>query len=63
MLTQFAGRTINFGEFQELCEHVSQHDLSRFFREWIYGAESSRLLVDKVPIQVIVRRYEGRANR
>jgi aminopeptidase N len=57
MVTQFAGRTINFEEFQALCEHTAGRDLHKFFQEWIYGTESSRLLVDKVPLGDIVKRY------
>jgi hypothetical protein len=57
MLTQFAGRTINFEEFQTLCERTAGRNLHKFFQEWIYGSESSRLLVDKVPIDDIVKRY------
>jgi hypothetical protein len=58
MLTQFSNRTINFDQFQKLSERVAQRNLSRLFQEWIYGVESSRLLVDKVPIAEILRRYE-----
>ncbi len=57
MLTQFPRRTIDFTEFQKLSERVAQRDLSGFFQDWIFGVESSKLLVDKVPIADIVRRY------
>jgi hypothetical protein len=57
MVTQFAGRTINFEEFQTLCERTAGRDLHKFFQEWIYGTESSRLLADKVPLADIVKRY------
>lgn len=58
MLTEFSGRAIDFEEFRKLCERVAGRDLSGLFREWIHGTESSRLLVDKVPVADIVRRYE-----
>lgn len=57
MLTEFDGRTINFREFQSLCENISKRSLDRFFQEWIYRTESSRLMVEKVPIAEIVKRY------
>jgi hypothetical protein len=57
MVTQFAERPINFEEFETLCERTAGRDLRKFFQEWIYGTESSRLLVDKVPIGEIVKRY------
>ena len=57
MLSEFADRTMNFGEFQALCQRISKRDLTKFFQEWIYGTESSGLLVGKVPIAEIVRRY------
>ena len=55
MVTQFAGRTINFEEFQTLCERTAGRDLHKFFQEWIYGTESSRLLVER--FAEIVKRY------
>jgi hypothetical protein len=57
MLTEFDGRTVNFREFQSLCEIISKRSLDRFFQEWIYGTESSRLMVERVPIAEIVKRY------
>jgi aminopeptidase N len=57
MLVAFDGRTINFREFQSLCENVSKRSLDTFFREWIYGTESSRLMVERVAIAEIVKRY------
>jgi len=56
MLTEFAGRAINFDDFQKLCERTAGRDLHKFFQEWIYGRESSQLLVDMVPVDVIVKR-------
>ena len=57
MVTEFDGRTINFSEFQKLCEGIAKRDLHKFFQEWIYGSESSNRLVDKVAIADIVSRY------
>lgn len=57
MLIDFNDRAINFSEFQKLCERVTGRNLHKFFQEWIYGIESSKLLIDKVSIADIVRRY------
>jgi hypothetical protein len=57
MLTEFDSHTIDFITFQKLCERVAKRDLDQFFQEWIYGIESSKLLVDNVSIADIVRRY------
>lgn len=57
MVTEFAGRRIDFRQFQKLCERVAKRNLDKFFQEWIYGIESSKLLVDKVSLADIVRRY------
>ncbi len=57
MLTEFKGRVINFQELQKLCERVARRDLRSFFQEWIYGIESSQLLIEKASIDDIVKRY------
>ncbi|HEX9653983.1 MAG TPA: hypothetical protein VGA99_09750 [bacterium] len=57
MLIEFDERAIDFAEFQRLCERIAGRNLNRFFDEWIYGTKSSVLLVEKVPIAEIVKRY------
>lgn len=57
MVTDFVGRSIDFREFQKLCERTAKRNLEKYFQEWIYGTGSSQLLVDKIPIADIVRRY------
>jgi hypothetical protein len=57
MLTQPPGETIDFDGFQKTAEAVTGRSLSRFFQEWIFGTESSNLLIDKVPIERIAKRY------
>ncbi len=57
MLKEFKGRVINFQEFHKLCERVAGRDVRSFFQEWIYGTESSQLLVQKLSIEDIVKRY------
>lgn len=57
LLTRFADKTIDFESFQQLCEHISHRSLKKYFDEWIYGTESSDLLVEGASITDIVRRY------
>ena len=57
MVNEFTTQPIDFKKFQNLCERVAKRNLQKFFQEWIYGIESSNLLVDKVPIADIVARY------
>jgi aminopeptidase N len=58
MLAEYEDKTIDFAGFQELCEVVSKKDLKKYFDEWIYGTESSKLLVAGTPIADIVKRYK-----
>jgi hypothetical protein len=57
MLAEFDNKAIDFAGFQKLCERISKRSLKKYFDEWIYGTESSKLLVDSVPIADIVKRY------
>lgn len=57
MLTRPPGETIDFHGFQKTAEVASGRNLSRFFQEWIFGTESSNLLINKVPIERIANRY------
>jgi hypothetical protein len=47
-----------FQDFQQVVQQVSGRNMQRFFDEWIYGTESSQLLIDKVPIETIAARYK-----
>lgn len=57
MLAEFDNKTIDFAAFQKLCERISKKSLKKYFDEWIYGTESSQLLIDGVSITDIVKRY------
>ncbi|HLG13490.1 MAG TPA: M1 family aminopeptidase [Blastocatellia bacterium] len=57
LLRDFSESGADFEDFRKTAERVSGKNLSKFFAEWIYGAESSRVLVDKLTIEEIVRRY------
>ena len=46
---------------EEFLNHVKQRsvqNLDRLFEEWIYGVESSRLVLDKVPVEALIQRYQ-----
>jgi len=57
MLAEFDDEEIDFVAFQRLCEQASKRNLEKYFNEWIYGTESSKLLAGNVPIVDIVARY------
>jgi aminopeptidase N len=62
-LAEFSDRPAGFAEFQSVAERVSKRELSRFFKEWIFGADSSELLIGNASIQEIVERYRVAAKR
>jgi hypothetical protein len=56
-LSEFRDKPADFKDFQQVAEQVSRRDLGKYFNEWIYGTASSQLLLDKVPITEIIKRY------
>jgi aminopeptidase N len=45
---------------EQFLNHVkkrSNQNLDRLFQEWIYGTESSRLILEGVPVEYIIQRY------
>jgi hypothetical protein len=62
-LAEFSDRPADFAEFQAVAERVSKRELSRFFKEWIVGAESSELLIGNASVQEIVERYRAAGER
>jgi hypothetical protein len=45
---------------QEFLDHIEQRsgqNLDRLYQEWIFGTESSRLILESVPVENIIRRY------
>lgn len=58
LLTESAEQTLGFDDFERIVRTVSGRDTGRYFDDWLHGAESSRLLVDDVPIDEILARYE-----
>jgi hypothetical protein len=49
---------VGFDDFERIATEVSGRDLDQFFAEWLRGTESSRLLVENVPIDEILARYK-----
>jgi hypothetical protein len=56
-VSEFKDRPADFKDFQQVAERVSRRDLGKYFNEWIYGAESSQLMLDKISVTEIVKRY------
>lgn len=56
-LSEHWDRPADFKDFQEVAERVSHRKLDKYFQEWFYTSVSSQLLVDKIPITEIVKRY------
>jgi SAM-dependent methyltransferase len=50
-------RGVDFAGFQAQSEKAASRKQDRFFREWIFGAESSRLLREGLDIKQIAARY------
>lgn len=57
LLADFRDKPVDFAEFRQIAEQVSGRKLDRFFAEWIFGAESSRLLSENLQLAQIVKRY------
>ena len=56
-LREFRTREADFESFQGFAEKAAGMNLDRFFKEWIFGAESSRLLREKLDAGKIAERY------
>jgi hypothetical protein len=56
--SEFSDRAAGFEDFVKIAESVSGKNLKKYFDDWIFGAESSRLLVEKVSVNDILKRYE-----
>jgi hypothetical protein len=44
-------------EFLDHIEQRSKQNLERLYQEWIFGTESSRLILESVPVENIIQRY------
>jgi len=56
-LREFRTREADFEDFQDNAESAAGRNLGRYFIEWIFGAESSQLLRDKLDAGQIAERY------
>jgi hypothetical protein len=56
--SEFSQRPAGFDDFMKIAESVSGKNLKKYFDDWIFGAESSRLLAEKVSVNDILKRYE-----
>lgn len=57
LLSEYAESAADFKDFQRVAEKISKKKLHKFFDDWIYGAESSTLLANKVSVKEIAKRY------
>jgi len=58
LLNEGKKNPINFESFKITAEKTIGRKLDKFFEEWIYGSQSSQLLVDKISIEEIINRYQ-----
>ncbi len=58
-LSDYRTMPADFADFRKSVETSCRCDLQRYFDEWIFGTESSRLLSDDVPIEQIAARYRA----
>jgi hypothetical protein len=56
-LREYRVRPADFRDFQVFAEKIIGRSLDPFFREWIYGIESSRFLREKLEVDQIAARY------
>ena len=56
-LREFRTREADFEDFQAFAEKAAGRNLDRFFKEWIFGTESSQLLKEKLDAGKIGERY------
>lgn len=45
-------------DFKNLTQEISNKDLKKYFDEWVYGSESSNLLLGDLTLQDITQRYK-----
>lgn len=58
-LSEFRDKEVDFEDFKELIEEVSNIDLSMFFKKWIYGIELSELLCSDVDVKHMINNYKS----
>jgi len=58
-LNKFRDKEVDFEDFREAIEEVSNIDLSVFFKKWIYGIESSEFLYSDVDVKHMINNYKS----
>ncbi|MBP2022643.1 hypothetical protein J2Z44_002466 [Clostridium punense] len=58
-LSKHRHKEVDFEDFKESIEEVSNIDLSMFFKKWIYGIESSELLCSDVDVKHMINNYKS----
>jgi aminopeptidase N len=56
-LKEYQHKPATFQDFQRIVQQVTGHDFQRYFDEWIFGTESSHLMLENVSIEAIAARY------
>ena len=57
LLAEYNDKPADFRDFQNVAQKESARDLTRFFDEWLYGVESSRLLTGALSVVEMAKRY------
>lgn len=55
---RYQERGVTLEDFKNLAQEISNKDLEKYFDEWVYGAESSHLLLGDLSLQEIIQRYK-----
>jgi aminopeptidase N len=56
-LREYRVKPADFRDFQEFSEKICGRSLEAFFKDWIYGSESSRFLREKLEVDRIADKY------
>ena len=54
---EYEGKGATTDDFANHLNSYSKRDLSRFTKDWIYGTQSSRDLMDKLPLKEMAKKY------
>lgn len=53
-LDRFKDKEVDFTDFEEVAQEVSGVNLAKYFKQWIYGIESSKFLCERIDISDII---------
>jgi hypothetical protein len=57
---KFGRRGATTADFISHLRAAAAKDLTRIIQEWVYGAESSRLIMEEVSLAGMIQRYSDR---